>query len=126
VSTRFLVLDEILALHAHMIARYAGSDGIRDTGMLESALAMPRASFQGVIVHPTLHEQAAAYLFHLVKHHPFIDGNKRIALGAALVFLDLNGIPVVATEHELVDLTIAAATGKTTKAEVATFLRAHS
>ncbi len=125
-STRFLLVDEVLVLHGHMISKYGGSDGIRDTGMLESALAMPQASFQGEDLHPTVHEQAAAYLFHLVKNHPFIDGNKRIALGAALVFLDLNGFSVEAPEDELVELTTGAAAGTVTKAEIATFLRAHS
>jgi death-on-curing protein len=126
VSARFLVLDEVLAIHAHMIADYGGSDGIRDVGLLESALAMPQASFQGVELHPTLHEQAAAYLFHLVKNHPFVDGNKRVALAVALVFLELNGTSVSASEDELVDLTVGAAAGSVSKAEAATFLRTHS
>ncbi len=125
-STTFLTLDEVLALHTHFIARYGGADGVRDFGMLESALSMPVAGFDGVLLHPTLHEQAAAYLFHLVKNHPFIDGNKRAALGTALVFLELNGFAVEASEDELVRLTIGAADGTVSKSEVAVFLRAHS
>ena len=85
-STRFLALDEIVALQA-VLLKYGGDTGVRDFGLLQSALAMPEASFDGALLHPTLHEQAAAYLFHLVKNHPFVDGNKRVALAAALVFL---------------------------------------
>lgn len=125
-KTRFLTLDEALALHAHMIARYGGKGGVRDFSLLQSALEMPRAGFGGTLLHPTLHEQAAAYLFHLVKNHPFFDGNKRVALGAALVFLELNGFDVRAREDDLVELTLAAAAGRIGKPEIAILLkRAH-
>ena len=76
----FLTLDEVLALHADRIARYGGSEGIRDVGLLKSALAAPAATFDGGYLHPTLPEMAAAYLFHLVKNHPFVDGNERVGL----------------------------------------------
>jgi death-on-curing protein len=125
VSTRFLALDEVVALHAALL-KYGGDTGVRDFGLLQSALAMPEASFDGALLHATLHEQAAAYLFHLVKNHPFVDGNKRVALAAALVFLDLNGAEVRATEDELVDLTVAAASGGISKSEIAVFLAAKS
>ena len=122
-KTRFLTLDEVLALHGHMIAKYGGKGGVRDFGMLESALAMPRAGFGGVLLHSTLHEQGAAYLFHLVKNHPFSDGNKRVALAAALVFLDLNGLRVRATEDDLVELTLRTVSGAVGKPEIAVFLK---
>lgn len=67
----FLTLDEVLALHADQIERYGGSGGLRDLGLLESAVAAPRATFGGALLHPTLPEMAAAYLFHLVQNHPF-------------------------------------------------------
>ncbi|HYQ81440.1 MAG TPA: Fic family protein, partial [Anaeromyxobacteraceae bacterium] len=72
----FLTLDEVLALHADQIGRYGGSPGLRDLGLLESALAAPRATFGGEHLHGSLPEMAAAYLFHLVRNHPFVDGNK--------------------------------------------------
>ena len=78
----FLTLDEILALHADQIDRYGGSLGVRDVGLLESALAAPAATFGGRYLHGSLHEMAAAHLFHLVQDHPFVDGNKRIGLMA--------------------------------------------
>ena len=124
--TLFLTLDEALAIHAHQIARYGGALGLRDKGLLESALATPAAVFAGESLHPSLAEQAAAYLFHLVRNHPFVDGNKRVGLACALVFLRLNGTRIRTSDDELVDLVIGAAEGRLTKADVAVFLREHS
>src|SRR5689334_11479004 len=100
-ATTYLTLDEALAIHAHQITKYGGTLGIRDRGLLESALAMPEASFGGEALHASLSEQAAAYLFHLVKNRPFLDGNKRVGLACALVFLRLNGAHVSASDDEL-------------------------
>ena len=88
----FLTLDEILAIHEDQIARYGGSLGVRDWGLLQSATAMPAVTFGGRFLHGDLCEMAAAYLFHLVQNHPFVDGNTRTAPASALVFLDLNGV----------------------------------
>jgi len=126
VPVSFLTLDEALAIHAHQIARYGGALGLRDRALLESALAMPQATFAGEHLHPSLPEQAAAYLFHLVKNHPFVDGNKRVGLACSLVFLRLNGIRVRASDDELVDLVIGVAEGRRSKADVAVFLRERS
>lgn len=122
----FLSLDEVLALHADQIARYGGSPGIRDMGGLDSALAMPRATFGGRWLHESLHEMAAAYLFHLVQGHPFIDGNKRVGLMAMLTFLGLNSLRLVTKETEVVELVLGVATGRVSKAEVAVFLQRHT
>lgn len=124
-STLFLTLDEVLAIHADQITRYGGSFGIRDQGLLESALAMPEASFADEELHPTLFEKSAAYLFHLVKNHPFVDGNKRVALASALAFLAINDVRVSATDDELVELVIGAVAGHVSRADVAVFLREH-
>jgi death-on-curing protein len=121
----FLTLDEVLALHADQIERYGGRPGLRDLGLLESALAAPQATFGGDFLHPSLPEMAAAYLFHLVKNHPFIDGNKRAGLAAALAFLGLNGKWLEVDPDELADLVIAVAAGTADKAQVAVFARAH-
>src|SRR5205807_4774635 len=77
---RFLVLEEVLRIHAHQIEQYGGSFGVRDAGLLLSAVAAPQASFAGGFLHGTPFEMAAAYLFHLARNHPFLDGNKRTAL----------------------------------------------
>jgi death on curing protein len=125
-STVYLTLDEVLRVHAHQIATYGGSPGIRDVGLLESALAMPETTAFGEDLHPTLHEKAAAYLFHLTKNHPFIDGNKRVGLAVCLTFLALNGVWVQATEDELVGLVLETVSGERSKADIAVFLRVAS
>ena len=92
----FLTFDDVLALHADRIEKYGGSLGLRDAGGLSSALGMASATFGGAFLHPTLAEMAAAYLFHISQAHAFVDGNKRVALAAALAFLALNGHQLVA------------------------------
>jgi death-on-curing protein len=125
VKVVFLTLDEILALHADQIDRYGGSLGVRDVGLLESALAAPAAMFGGRYLHGSLHEMAAAHLFHLVRDHPFVDGNKRTGLMAMLAFLGLNGHRLESGEDDLVELVLGTAEGRLTKAEVAVFLQKH-
>ena len=88
----FLGLADVLRIHVDQIERYGGRAGIRDQGLLQSALAMPGASFGGEFLHRNLYEMAAAYAFHLSQNHPFVDGNKRTGLASALVFLELNAI----------------------------------
>ena len=122
----FLTLDEALAIHAHQIARYGGALGLRDRGLLESALAMPAATFAGEDLHPSLPEQAAAYLFHLVRNHPFVDGNKRVGLACSLAFLRLNGIRIRASDDDLVDIVMGVAEGRGAKADVPVFFRDRS
>jgi len=122
----FLTLDEVLAIHAHQIERYGGSRGLRDRALLESALAMPAATFGSETLHPSLHEQAAAYLFHLVKNHPFVDGNKRVGLACCLVYLRLNGTSIRASDDELVGVVVGVAEGGLSKADIAVFLREHA
>ncbi len=121
----FLTLDEVLALHADQIERYGGSAGLKDAALLESALAAPQATFDGVLLHGSLPEQAAAYLFHLVKNHPFVDANERIGLAAALAFLGLNGLWLEAEPDALAELVVAVASSQADKAEVAVFLKRH-
>jgi death on curing protein len=121
----FLTLDEVLAIHADQIRRYGGHRGLRDLGLLSSAVAVPRASFGGSFLHPSLTEMTAAYLFHLARNHPFVDGNKRTALASALAFLWLNGRRLEAGEDELTNLTIGVASGEVSKAEAAVLIRGH-
>ena len=123
VSTQFLTLDEVLAIHGHQISRYGGSPGIRDRGLLESALSMPETTFDGEYLHGTVPEQGAAYLFHVAKNHPFVDGNKRVALACSLVFLRLNGTRVRASDDDLVELVLTVVAGSASKADVAVFFQ---
>ena len=122
---RFLGLDEVMALHADQIERYGGSAGVRDLGLLESAVATPESSFGGGYLHATLPEMAAAYLFHLAQNHAFVDGNKRVAAASMVMFVYLNDRELACDEDELVELTLGVATGTKTKAEIAVFLAAR-
>jgi death-on-curing protein len=88
----FLTVALVREIHAEAIASFGGSDGLRDEALLESAVAAPQATFGGVSVYASMEEVAAAYLFYICRNHPFIDGNKRAALGACILFLRLNGI----------------------------------
>jgi death-on-curing protein len=126
VNVVFLALDEALALHADQIARYGGRPGIRDIGLLESAMATPKATFGGQFLHGEFFEMAAAYLFHLVQNHPFVDGNKRTGLIAMLAFLGLNGRRLEADPLELAELVQGVAAGRVSKAEVAVFVQRHA
>ena len=122
----FLTLGEILEIHQNQISRYGGASGIRDIGLLQSALAMPAAGFRGQYLHTDLFEMAAAYLFHITQNHPFVDGNKRTGAVAAIVFLALNEIELNADEDEFEKMVLQVAEGKTGKETIATFLRNNS
>ena len=87
-----LTVSIVREVHAAAIAGFGGSDGLRDESLLESAIAAPQATFGGRSVYADLVEVASAYLFYLCRNHPFVDGNKRVALGACLLFLRLNGL----------------------------------
>jgi death-on-curing protein len=115
----FLTIEDVAAIHLNQIDLYGGSAGVRDRGVLESALAQPQATYAGQFLHADLFDMAAAYLFHVVQNHPCIDGNKRAGTVAALVFLDINGIQVNAEQDELVDLVLAVAQGKLSKDAIA-------
>ena len=119
---RFLNEAEVLQLHQRSIDRYGGASGVASPGLLESALAAPCQQFGGQYLHETLCDQAAAYLYHLVQNHPFMDGNKRIGAIAAFVFRQLNGFDLVAPEDDFESLVMDVAQGKTGKTEVSVFL----
>ena len=119
----FLTLSDVLESHRLQVERFGGSHGLRDPGLLESALAQPKATFSGQYLHSGLFEMAAAYLFHLVNNHPFVDGNKRIGLDSSLLFLELNQLPLNAGKDELIDLVLQTAQGKLEKPEIADFFR---
>jgi death-on-curing protein len=122
----FLTYDEVARLHIVQIEMYGGSHGIRDQGLLDSALAMPRAGFGDAYLHEDIFEMAAAYLYHIAMNHPFIDGNKRTALAAADVFLRLNGFALSQTPDDAYDLVIGVCEGDVTKKQLAAAVRAGS
>lgn len=122
----FITVQEIIADHAEIIRGYGGLDGIRDIGLLASAMDMPKATMFGEYLHPTIFDKAAAYLFHIVCNHPFIDGNKRTGTMAALVFLRQNKVHIEFTEEQalfLEELVVDTANGKISKETIAKFFR---
>ncbi len=124
-NIRFLGLDEVLALQRDQIELYGGVGGVRDLGLLESAVATAEASFDGAYLHGTRPEMAAAYFFHLAQNHPFVDGNKRIAAAALFMFLYLNDLELVCDEDQLVKLAVGVAKGELTKPAVSIFVENH-
>jgi len=122
----FLDPEHVLRLHRSLLEHYGGIEGVRDAGLLDSAISMPQATFGGQHLHGDLFEMAAAYLYHIVQNHPFLDGNKRTGAAAAIVFLAINDIQIDNDEQGLVDLTLSVATGQMDKPEIAEFFRSHA
>jgi death-on-curing protein len=118
----FLDLEDILLIHVEQLARYGGSSGIRDRGLLESAVGMPRASAGGEFAHKDLFAMAAAYAFHIAQNQPFVDGNKRTGLLSAIVFLDLNGVEIADPDGRLYIAIISLAAHTLDKAGLAALL----
>ena len=119
----FLTLAEAIEIHADQITRYGGQTGVRDLGLLQSAIAQPKASFGGAWLHADRFEMAAAYTYHICQNHPFFDGNKRAALASALVFLDLNGVSLTDPKSRLRRTMLQVAKGALTKSELAGVFR---
>ncbi len=122
----FLTLDEVIEIHREIIEQYGGSLGIRDLGLLKSAVAMPRARVGDQYFHSDLFEMATAYLFQIVRNHPFIDGNKRTEAMAAYTFLKLNRVNLTARESGFERIVRRIAEGKIGKASVTAFHRQNS
>ena len=122
----FLSLENIISIHARMIKEFGGMPGITDQGMLESAAAMPRAGIAGEFLHESLPAMAAAYLFHLCKNHPFFDGNKRVAVVAAEIFLNINGLRLNVSNGELKELCLGVAAGELSKSETVALFEKHT
>lgn len=124
-NPEFVEIDLAIAIHNDLIETLGGSFGLRDEGLLESALSQPKASFFGQLLHPTIAEQAAAYLYHLAKNHPFVDGNKRTALGVTEAFLGMNGYDLDFSDEELYGVVLAIARGDIEKSDLAKLLKSH-
>ena len=125
-AIRFLPIEAALTIHADLLQRYGGQPGLRDRGLLESALAQPKMTFARKHVHKTIFDMAAAYGFHVCKNHPFVDGNKRVSLVLMDIFLQKNGWEIVAHEEETYSMVMELASGKFTKPQLAHWLKEHS
>jgi death-on-curing protein len=123
---RYLTLGEVVALHGRLIATTGGASGIRDLGRLESAVAQPRASFDGDDLYPGVIEKAAALGFSLVMGHPFVDGNKRTGHAAMETFLILNGYELSAPMDEQERVMLELAAGELPRDDFLDWLRTHA
>ncbi|MEH1998697.1 MAG: type II toxin-antitoxin system death-on-curing family toxin [Nostoc sp.] len=124
-TPKFLTISQVLDIHQRQIQRFGGTLGVRDEGLLDSALAQPQATFGGELLHPTIHEQAAAYLYHLAMNHPFIDGNKRTGFAVMLTFLNLNGCTLNVSQEQAYNLVIRVVQKEISKEHLSTFLELH-
>ena len=122
----FLSVSDVIEIHERVVLEFGGHAGLRDRGLLESAVAMPRAMFSGQYLHPQLPDMAAAYHYHLCANHPFVDGNKRVAVTAAELFLLANGLELHCTDGELEEITLGTASSLLTKEQVIEFYAAHT
>jgi len=120
----WVLRETVLLLHEQSLAEHGGSSGIRDEGLLDSALGRPQNLF--CFGQPNLFDLAASYVFGLVKNHPFLDGNKRTGFVAGILFLELNGLRLSATETDAALRTLALAAGELTEAAYAAWLEANS
>lgn len=125
-KTTFLTVSQVLFIHDQMVKRFGGSHGIRDTGLIESAVARPQATFGGSYLYISLFEKAAALLQSLLKNHPFIDGNKRTALTSAGLFLKKNGYELINNHQQEVEFAIQVDNGNLTIEEISIWLKNHS
>ncbi len=125
-AVHFIPKEVVLTIHTDLLQRYGGEPGIRDIGLLDSALAQPSTTFGGRYVHKTLFDKTAAYGFHICKNHPFVDGNKRVAFVLMDIFLQKNGREIVSSEEDAYRMMIDLALGKLTKAQLSSWLKEHS
>ena len=116
---------QILRLHEQLVAATGGSDGLRDEGMLDSALNVPFQTFGGEDVYPSLQQKAARLCFGLIKNHPFVDGNKRIGAHAMLGFFALNGIELQYTQTELSDIILQLAASTIQSSDLLNWISTH-
>ena len=122
----FLTLAESIEIHEYQIKHFGGTNGLRSLDLLKSAVGMPASTFNGKYLHPTIPDMAAAYLFHIVENHPFVDGNKRVGTMSALVFLELNGFDFDASDKELTGVVLQVAGGMMSKDGLSQFFWQHS
>jgi death-on-curing protein len=125
-AVRFIPAEIVPVIHADLLQRYGGRPGIRDSKLLDSALAQPKMTVGGKFVHKTLFDKVAAYGFHICRNHPFVDGNKRVAFVLMDIFLQKNGWEIAASEEEAYSMSMKLADGKLSKPHLARWIREHA
>lgn len=122
----FVPKADVLDIHQRQVEKFGGLDSIRDEGLLDSALAQPQVTFFGELLHPSISTQAAAYLYHLAKNHPFLDGNKRTAFATTIAFLGINGYELNMSEEAAYNMVLQVAQGEMSKEELTSLLEQHT
>ena len=120
-----LTKKDILQLHSELVSEFGGADGVRDEGLVDSAIHAPFQTFNGESLYSSLQSKAASLGFGLIKNHPFIDGNKRIGAHVMLVFLAINGVELEYTQQELIDVVLVVASGEASMAGLAEWILQH-
>ena len=123
---RYLTSEQVLFIHARLLAETGGEHGIRDLGLLQSAVARPQAVFDGNELYPGIHQKAAALLESLINNHPFVDGNKRTGITAAAMFLKINNFSLTASNQEVESFVLSIASGEQTVESITEWLKSHS
>ena len=123
---KYLTAEQVLFLHARIISETGGSHSVRDIGKLQSAIGRPQATFEVKDLSPDIHSKAAAMMHSLVQNHPFLDGNKRTAIGAAVLFLRLNSYDIKVSNQEVEVFTLNVAKGDQDQAEITSWLRGNA
>ena len=118
---KYITFEEVLQMHDAFIAEFGGLAGLRDPNLLDSAVEVPKATMFGQDLYPSLYDKAAAYLYHIVRNHPFYDGNKRTGFGAAYLFLKANRVSIAFSDESFENLVVEVAKGTRTKAQIAYF-----
>ena len=121
-----LTTKQVISIHSSLIEATGGTDGVRDMGLLESALETPFQTFGGKDLYPALIQKAARLGHSLVSNHPFVDGNKRIGLHVMLVFLAINGVEIECTQKELIDVGLSLADGTMNAEKLLIWLSSHN
>ena len=121
-----LTKEQVISIHISLIEATGGTDGVRDIGLLESALETPFQTFDGKDLYPALIQKAARLGYSLVSNHPFVDGNKRIGIHTMLVFLAVNGVEIECTQKELIDIGLSLADGTMDAEKLLIWLSLHN
>lgn len=120
--SKFLSVEQVIEIHDVFLEDHGGLPGIRDKGLLISAIEMPRASMFGEFLHKTIYDKAAAYLFHIVQNHPFNDGNKRTGALTTILFLEENGVTTAFSDKDYEEFVVEVAQGRKNKGQISFFL----
>lgn len=123
---KFLSVDQVLFIHDQAVKRFGGSFGVRDLGLIESAIGRPQSSFGGQYLYENIFDMAAALLQSLLKNHPFVDGNKRTALTSAGIFLKKNGWNLINSHDEEVEFAVSVDNEHLSIDQISSWLKEHS